>query len=214
MSGRASVRLVFAGVHIGERSRLKRLLQRLMSTALLPHYWGTLRLAAVIARSDTRPVVLVPSNFMQNDEVFRDDILAGTFPEPLASVNRVDLRDVAEVAVRALRDEAVPPGAYPVVGPASLSGRRCAMVWQEVLARPVHYVGDDRAAWTAAFRQRLSGQKLTDWTASFRVLGRLPVRTVAAEVAETHRLLGHAPRSYEAYVADMAAFWRPSTVSA
>jgi len=83
---------------------------RLLFATLLPHYQGKLRLARMIADSNTRPVVLMPSNFMQNDDVFRDDILAGHFPEPLAAVNRVDLRDVAQVAVRALCDDAFPAG--------------------------------------------------------------------------------------------------------
>lgn len=202
----AGVRLVFAGVHV-IGGRLRRLLGRAMFAVLLRHYRGKLALARMIEGCQADPVVLVPSNFMQNDELVRADILAGEFPQPLGTVNRVDLRDVAEAAVVALRDEGLPSGAYPLVGPRSLTGAECAAVWADALGHPVAYTGDDPERWEAAFQRVLTGRKAEDFLASFRALGRLKVPTSRQDLEATARLLGHAPRSYEAYVEDTARTW-------
>jgi uncharacterized protein YbjT (DUF2867 family) len=170
----AGVRLVFAGVHIDQPNRWLRAVQRTMFGLLMPTYRGKLRIGERIARSAARPVVLAPTNFMQNDEIFRDDIVAGVFPEPLAGINRVDLRDVGAIAADALLRPDFPTGVYSVVGPETLSGRQCAQTWARALGRPVRYAGDDDAAWTAAYRRRLTGRKLTDWLSSFRLLKSAP----------------------------------------
>ena len=44
----------------------------------------------------------------------------------------------------------IPAGAYPVVGPRSLTGAECARTWSQALGVPVTYVGDDDAAIDAA----------------------------------------------------------------
>jgi uncharacterized protein YbjT (DUF2867 family) len=202
---RAGVRLVVAGVHVHDRNPLRQVLFRLLFGLYLRHYKGKLELARAIERSNTRPVLLVPSNFMQNDDVFLDDIEAGEFCQPLAGVNRVDLRDVAQAAAVALTDDEFPSGAYNLVGPETLSGKQCAEVWQRELGRPVRYVGDDERAWKPAFARHLRGRKLADWEASFGALSKLKVKTSAADLAETRRLLGRKPRRYDEYVHDRAA---------
>ena len=201
---RAGVRLVFAGVHVHDRNPVRQVLYRLLFSLWLRHYQGKLELARAIERSNTKPVVLVPSNFMQNDDVFLDDIHAGEFCQPLAGVNRVDLRDVAKAAAVALLDDEFPSGAYSLVGPETLSGKQCAAVWEHELGREVRYVGDDERAWKQAFARHLHGRKLADWEASFGALSKLKVKTSAADLEETRRLIGREPRRYDEYVRDRA----------
>jgi len=81
----ARVRLVFAGVHVHDRNPVKQVMYRLLFRLWLRHYQGKLAVAKAIERSDTNPVLLIPSNFMQNDDVFLDDIAAGEFCQPLAA---------------------------------------------------------------------------------------------------------------------------------
>ena len=202
---RADVRIVFAGVHVNDRNPLRQVVYRLLFRLWLRHYQGKLELARAIERSDTRPVILMPSNFMQNDDVFFDDIHAGEFCQPLAGANRVDLRDVAQVAAVALLDSEFPSGAYSLVGPQTLSGKQCAEMWQRELGREVRYVGDDERAWRQAFARHLHGRKLADWQASFKALSTLKVKTGAADLEETRRLLRREPRRYDEYVHDRAA---------
>jgi uncharacterized protein YbjT (DUF2867 family) len=117
-------------------------------------------------------------------------------------VNRVDLRDVAQVASNALLDDEFPSGACSLVGPESLSGEQSAAVWQRELGRQVRYTGGDESVWKAAFARHLQGRKLVDWEASFGALSKLKVKTSAADLAETRRLLGREPRRYDEYVHD------------
>jgi uncharacterized protein YbjT (DUF2867 family) len=204
------VRLVFAGVHAHGRNRLHAAVLRVVFGRLVPHYRPKLALAHHIERSALRPVVLVPGNFMQNDAVFADEIRAGRYVAALSrkGVNRVDLRDLAEITARALLDGDVDPGSYPVSGPRSVGGPESAAVWAEALGRPVAYLGDDDALMAETFARHLSGQRLIDWLATFRVLRRLSMPTSEREVRMTTQLLGRQPRSLETYVRDTVAAWR------
>lgn len=203
------VRLVFVGVHVHARSRLQEAVLRAVFGRILSHYRGKIALARDVARSPLRPVMLVPSNFMQNDEVFADEVRAGRYVTPLSEkgVNRVDLRDVGEVAARALVDGDLAPGAYDLSGPRSIGGRECAAVWAEALGRPVAYLGDDDTLMAETFARHLSGQRLADWTASFRFLRRMSMPTRPRQVAATRALLGREPHSFEDYVRDTVAAW-------
>ena len=209
----AGVRLVFAGVHIVADNLASRWMRRGMMRLFLPWYGGKLAVARAIQRSATRPVLLAPSNFMQNDDTFAEEIRAGSFVTPLCAkgVNRVDLRDVAEIAARALTEDDFPSGSYMVVGPQSLSGEECARIWAEQLERPVRYTGDDDDAFQAALDRNLNGQKRIEWGKTFRVLREHPLHARPEEVAQTAALLGHAPRSYAGFVADRAVTWRVLT---
>ena len=200
----AGVRLVFAGVHVHDRNPLKQVMYRLLFRLWLRHYQGKLAVAKAIERSATNPVLLIPSNFMQNDDVFLDDIHAGEFCQPLAGANRVDLRDVAQAAALALLDDDFPSGAYSLVGPETLSGKQCAEVWQRELGREVRYVGDDERAWKQAFARHLHGRKLAVWEASFGALSQLKVKASTADLEETRRLVGREPRRHDEYVRDRA----------
>ena len=206
----AGVRLVFAGVDVVASSPVTRMVRRAMMALFLPWYHGKLAVARAIERSATRPVVLAPTNFMQNDDTFADEIRAGRFVTPLSAkgVNRVDLRDVAEIAARALTERDFPSGSYVVAGPESLSGQECARIWSEQLERPVEYTGDDDVVFQAALDRYLSGQKRIEWGRTFRVLRRFALHARPAEVAQTAALLGHAPRDYAGFVADRAVTWR------
>ncbi|MBP2475136.1 uncharacterized protein YbjT (DUF2867 family) [Crossiella equi] len=200
---RAGARLVFGGFHIADPD------VRAAAAQAMPAYTGKLNLAAALAGTDTRPVMLTITNFNQNDEQFREDILNGVFPTPLhpGGVNRVDIRDAAEILTTALTDLSFPAGTYKVVGPESLNGEQVAKIWSEELGIPVRYTGDD-PNWREHFATRLSAQKLKDWISSFELLSAAEIPTDPAEVGAATDLLGHAPRSFRDYARDAAARWR------
>jgi uncharacterized protein YbjT (DUF2867 family) len=200
------VRLVFAGVALTARSRLARLATEAMVSTFLPHYRGKLRVARRAAAARHRPVVLGVANYFQNDEVIRADILDGryTLPTHRSGVNRIDLRDVAEVAARALTDPAFPGGAHALAGPESISGLRSARAWSDALGSQVRY---DRTDWADALARHLSGPKLADFRRSYRFIARFHLRTSARDLAGTTALLGRAPQRYETYVRDTATRW-------
>ncbi|ACU37032.1 NmrA family NAD(P)-binding protein [Actinosynnema mirum] len=197
---RAGARLVFGGFHIEDDAA------REAASRAIPAYAPKLELAAFLARTGTRPAMFSLTNFDQNDEVFRADIEAGVFPTPLhpGGVNRIDLRDAAEVITTALTDADFAAGSYQLLGPESLNGEQSARIWAEALGREVVYTGDD-PEWRQAFARRLSGRKLADWIRSFELLGSAPIPTDPAEVETMTELLGRAPRTLRDYVRDSVA---------
>jgi len=201
---RQGVRLVFCGVYAGG-------LRRLVYELFLPHYRGKVRIGARMHRSPVCDVVLAPTNFYQNDEIIKPDILAGRYPLPAhpRGVNRVDLRDVGEVLARALTDPTFPAVTGTLAGPASIGGHEAASVWASALGRPIEYQ-DAESAWQPALARGISGQKLQDFRRTYRLLSRIPVPTAPKDVALITELLGRAPRSYQEYVRDTAAEWTTS----
>lgn len=200
---RSRARLVYVGVHVDGPNRFVRMLKRAAFGLLFRHYRPKFRISERVRQSRAAPVVLMPSNFFQNDEMVCDLIVdRGSYPLPLGRVNRVDVRDLGDVAARALLDPALAAGAYPVLGPVSLSGAESAATWSNVLGHPVRYEGDDDERFVETMRQRLQGKKLEDILASYRLLRRVDLPTAPRDVAVTTSLLGRPPRSYEAYVRD------------
>lgn len=202
----AGARLVYAGVVVRAANPLLAWMTRRYYGHVLPRYRGKIALARMVQSSATRPVVLAVNNFMQNDEVLLDVIREGLFVHPChpKGLNRVDLRDLGDIAATVLLDPDFPAGTYPVVGPRSLTGPECARTWSEVLGVPVRYAGDDDTALEAALGAHLSGHRLGDWLASFRVLRRFAVPTSAADLATTQRLLGRPATSFEAFAERIA----------
>lgn len=200
------VRVVFVGVHADGPNRLVRALARAVYGMIFGHYAPKFRLSERVRQRGPRAVVLMPTNFFQNDELVEGSIASGEYPLPLSAkgVNRVDTRDLGEAIARALTDDALAPGAYPVVGPASLSGAECAMAWTRALGRAVTYTGEDMAAFERLMRALLTGKKRDDIIASYRVLAGIALPTAARDVARTTGLLGRAPRGYDAYVRERA----------
>jgi uncharacterized protein YbjT (DUF2867 family) len=200
-------RLVFAGVHVTGRTALHGWLVRRFYGLLLPRYRGKFAIGRMVESSATNPVIICPSNFMQNDEVLIDVIRGGEFVHPChpKGLNRVDLRDVGEVAAGILLDPSTPSGTYPVVGPRDVTGPECARVWAQALGRPVRYVGDDDAALEAALAAHLTGFRHDDWLSSLRKLRGFEVHATPEELATTERLLGRAPTDYTEFVRRVVA---------
>jgi uncharacterized protein YbjT (DUF2867 family) len=174
---------------------------------LAPHYKQRLALERRVLASRMSTVVLLPSNFFQNDLVLRDAILGGAYPQPLGEkkVNRVDCADVGEAAARALTSFDLAPGAYPVVGSRSHSGPECAAIWSDALGRTVrHILCSDE--WRRSSRA-LGEYKQGSYAKTFGLLQRFGHPTRERDVAMTTELLGRPPRDYTDFVRCTAAAW-------
>ena len=204
---RRSVRLVFVGVHIDGATRIVRAVRRLLFGLWLPHYAPKFRIAERARRSKASPIVLMPTNFFQNDDLFREDLLAGVFRQPFARpINRVDARDIGAAAARACIDASLPSGAYPVVGPASLDAVACARTWSDALGYPVTYEENDDLL-RASLARRIEGKKLEDFSASYAAIKKITLPTPERELAQTMALLGRPPTPYADFVRERASQW-------
>src|SRR5690606_31818277 len=142
---RRGIRLVFVGSHIDGPNWLARNLKRKLVAKVMPHYRAKFRIAEMVRRSRVESVLLTPSNFFQNDELVREVLVqSGEFIEPvgLDAIDRVDVRDVADVAAEALVGAGVSPGAYQISGGKALSGPDCAEIWSRVSGRAIVYRSD------------------------------------------------------------------------
>lgn len=173
-----------------------------------PHYRPKLRVARSVRACGLSPVVLGPSNFYQNDELALPEIEAGRYPNPMGekAVSRVDTRDIGDAVARAVVDDDVAPGAYPLVGPDVWTGPQVAAVWSEALGRPVEYAGNDIEAWRASVGARMLPEaRANDFGKTYRILQRFGAPANAKTIAKTTALLGRPPRDFRSYVRDVVA---------
>lgn len=211
----AQVRLVYVGVHVPGPNRFVRALRRWLFGMTFSHYRPKFRISERARVSKTNPVVLMPTNFFQNDELFRAQIAEGVFSQPFRRpINRVDVRDVACAAARACLDLTLPSGAYPVVGPESLDAADCARTWSLALQRQVSPAGPDDDAFERTLeRQVTAPKKLSDFRASYALFAKLNLPTSARDLAQTTALLGRPPTSYAAYVGELVTGMRAAKVA-
>jgi uncharacterized protein YbjT (DUF2867 family) len=203
-------RLVFASAYHPDFSSKLGFALFVGAMGLFTHYGPKLRVERNVRLCAASPVVLMPSNFYQNDELFLDEIRAGRYPQPLGlrGVNRVDCRDIGDAAARALTAASIDAGAYPLVGAeTALTGPECAAIWAEALGRDVAYDGDiDR--WYALVAERMHAREREDFKKTYRIFRRTRIVARPADLARAEAVLGHPPRSYRAYVAERAAALR------
>lgn len=117
----------------------------------VPHFAVKFAAERMLHAMDFSATLLRPTYFIDNEAMIKDVVIHhGAYPMPIGSkgVAMVDARDIAEVAAIELlrRDQA--PGKLPIetlniVGPDTLTGAQAAAIWSDVLARPIHYAGDD-----------------------------------------------------------------------
>lgn len=187
--------------------------------AWLPHFGAKVGVEQAIRQSGIPFTILRPNNFFQNDVWYKDVLLGqGIYPQPLGDVglSRVDVRDIAEAAAVTLTSSGHEGETYDVVGPDLHTGESTAQVWSRVLGKPIAYGGNDLDAW-----ERQAVQMLPDWAAfDFREMYAFfqeqGLKATPEALARQTRLLGHAPRAFEAYAAETAAAWlgRASATSA
>jgi len=177
----------------------------------LPHFGGKIAVEAAVMKSGMEWTILRPNNFYQNDIWFKDVMLQhGVYPQPLgtAGVSRVDVRDIAEVAVAALTTSAHNRKIYNLVGPDAVTGDGTAAEWSRALGKTIRYAGDDLDAWEAQNRPYLPSSMLYDFKHMYAFFQKDGFKATPADLAQLTSVLGHPPRSFAAYASEMASAWK------
>jgi len=191
-------RIVHASVHHAEQA------------AWLPHFGAKVGVEEAVRRSGIPFTILRPNNFYQNDYWFKDVMLQyGVYPQPIGNtgISRVDVRDIAEAAAIALTTSGHEGQSYDLVGPEIVTGESTAQTWSRALGKPIAYGGNDLDAWE---KQTLSF--MPDWAAfdyryMYAFFQEQGLKASPEAVARLTKVLGHAPRSFEAFAKETAPAW-------
>ena len=179
----------------------------------LPHFGSKVPVEMALAKSGLGFTILRPNNFYQNDFWFKDVLLQhGTYPQPIGDigVSRVDVRDIADIAVAAFTASGREHEGqtYNLVGPDVWTGARTAEVWSKALGKPVAYGGNDLDAWEQQQLQWLPPWLVFDFKLMYKVFQEQGLLAGAGDIEKMSRIMGHPPRSYEAFVTETVASWR------
>lgn len=179
--------------------------------AHLPHFGAKLSVEAALKVAGMEHTVLRPNNFHQNDYWFKDVILQHrVYPQPLgaAGVSRVDTRDIGDVAAIALTEQGHDGQTYNLVGPDRMTGASTAEIWSRALGRPIAYAGDDLEAWEKQSLQYMPDWLVFDFKMMYEHFQTKGFRAAPGDVERLTKILGHAPRSFEAFAMETAAAWK------
>ena len=178
--------------------------------AWLPHFGAKVGVEEAIRRSGIPSTILRPNNFHQNLYWYKDAILLqGVYPQPIgdAGVSTVDVRDIAEAAAIALTTSAHEGQTYDLVGPEPLTGERAAQILTRALDEPITYAGDDLDGYEETGLTYMPDWLAFDARQMYRYFQESGFKASSEAIARLTAMLGHAPRSFEAFAAETAAAW-------
>lgn len=139
----------------------------------MPHHWRKLHSEQLFLTSRLPVTILQPAAYMQNILTHWQSIHEqGVYPVPYsldARLSLVDLRDVAEVAVRVLTGAGHAGAIYELAGPQPLSSTEVAALLADALHRSVRAERMGWDAWEADARQQeMSDEAIATRLAMFR----------------------------------------------
>lgn len=176
-----------------------------------PHLFGKIPIEDAVKSSGILYTLLRPNGFFQNDYWFKEGVLEhGVYGQPMGKIglNRVDVRDIAEAAVKALLTDDFTGKTYPLVGPDICTGEQTAALYSEYLGEPVTYIGDDLDGWAEQQRQFLPERIVDDLRAMYSHFLENGYLATEEDIKHTCTILGKEPRSYEAFVKEVTARWQ------
>ena len=177
----------------------------------LPHFGAKLPVEEALKRSKMEWTLIRPNNFHQNDYWFKDALLQyNVYPQPLGSkgLHRVDVRDIAEASVIALTQSGHAGQVYDLVGPDRITGPRCAELWSKALGKTIAYGGEDMDVWEKTNSQWFPAFVAFDYRLMYEFFQREGLLATPQAIDRLSKLLGHTPRSYEAFVDETAKMWK------
>ena len=172
----------------------------------MPHHWAKMRVEEVLFESGLETTILQPAPYMQNVlgqwRAIREQ---GIYPVPYSLDSKlvlVDLEDVAEVAVRALREGGHVGATYELCGPDRLDSRQIAAALAAGLGRAVAPRAVAPRRWAEEARRRgLDESRVETLLAMFRYYDSFGM---AGSSRVLDCLLGRPATTFEQFVARLA----------
>ena len=182
--------------------------QDLEQEPAVPHFHSKLPIEQALKESGAAWTILRPNLFNQTDLSVAKVIMDyGVYPMPIGSKgqNRVDTRDIADAAVRALTEDGHAGAEYTLHGPDTVTGEQAAAVYSRHFGRDVKYGGDDVDAWAESVKAFLPTWLLESLKVMFLAQQANGPAASEAQVAASSEAVGHPLRSFDAFAAELAA---------
>ncbi len=179
----------------------------------VPHFASKVAVENALHQFGVPYTILRPAYFFQNDLTVKPLLqLMGIYPMPIgtAGISAIDSRDVAEAAAISLTEQGHEDQTYDLVSSSQISGPANAALWSKALAKNISYTGHDFDAWEKQMSTQLPGWMAYDMRTMLEGYVERGFASNEADVSRVTKLLGHAPRTYEAFVQEATAEWSKS----
>src|SRR5690242_16487584 len=181
----------------------------------VPHFASKMTVERMIEAYDLPVTTLRPAYFIQNDMRQKDALLGGGvygMPVGAKGISMVDVRDIGEAAAKELlrREHAsapLPREIFELVGSDALTGEALAMLWSDILGRPIAYAGDDLESMEQRLKSFGPAWLAYDMKLMMRRYQEDGAVATDEDLDRLTALLGHAPRSYRDFAESAAAGW-------
>ena len=177
----------------------------------IPHFKSKIEIQKALKDSGIALTLIMPNNFYQNDDWFKQAILEyGVYPQPIGDIglNRVDVRDIADAVANALTQPGHEGKRYALVGPDALTGKAVADTYSRYVGRTIKYGGNDLDAWEAQALKMMPDWMVHDLKIMYRFYQEQGLVASREDLAEQAKILGHSPRTFDAYVREVTTAWR------
>jgi uncharacterized protein YbjT (DUF2867 family) len=176
-----------------------------------PHFAGKVPIEKAVKESGIPYTIIRPNSFYQNDYWLKDPIMQyGIYPQPIGNVgvHRVDVRDIAEAAVNALLNDGHTAKTYSLVGPDLMTGESGAKTFGKYLEKEIVYAGDDLDKWAEQAKMMLPEWMVNDFRVMLMHFQTKGFIATPEHHAETERILGRKPRSFETFANEASTAWK------
>jgi uncharacterized protein YbjT (DUF2867 family) len=178
----------------------------------VPHFAAKAAVEEAIRAGGVPYTILRPGYFFQNERRLKA-VLSGPGIYPVPAGNQglaaVDVRDIADAAAISLTDEGHKGKTYDLVSSEMLTGPGAAATWSKVLGKKITYAGH---ADFDGFEAQLRQTGMPSWVAyDLRVMFQGYVErglsNTEDQTARFAAMLGHKPRTYSSFAAELAKEW-------
>jgi uncharacterized protein YbjT (DUF2867 family) len=178
----------------------------------VPHFAAKVAVEEAIRTGGMAYTILRPGYFHQNERRLKP-VLNGPCVYPILAGNQglaaVDVRDIAEAAAISLTEEGHAGKTYDLVSSEMLTGPAAAATWSKLLGNKITYAGHGDFD---GFEAQLRNSGTPSWVAyDLRVMFQGYVErglsNTEAQTARFAALLGHQPRTYSSFAAELAKEW-------
>ena len=178
----------------------------------VPHFAAKFAVEQAIRAGGMPYTILRPGYFHQNERRLRPVLNGpGVYPVPAGNqgLAAVDVRDIAEAAATSLTAEGHTGKTYDLVSSELLTGPAAAATWSKLLGKKITYAGHgDFDGYEAELRKTGTPSWIAyDLRVMFQGYVERGLSSTEDQTARFAALLGHQPRTYSSFAAELAKEW-------